>query len=168
MPDSEAGKQGRKALGAELIIPALSVGFTLYYFSTVWDLSWEAKADGLAIGWILLALICIFLVRTGARLRRRDATLSLAPLVLPLGAQRQRLALIAAIIAFILALPYLGFTFATALFMVAAMRILGVRSPRPLLAVSASVAGGGYLLFIAFLDTRFPRGLIEHFLQWLF
>lgn len=80
----------------------------------------------------------------------------------------QRLSLIAAIVVFILALPYLGFTLATALFMVAAMRLLGVRSPRSLLAVSASVAGGGYLLFIAFLDTRFPRGPIEQLLRWLF
>lgn len=168
MPDSEAGEQGKKALGAELIIPALAIGFTVYYFTTVWDLSWEAKADGLAIGWILLALIGVYLVKTGARLWRGEASLSLAPLIFPLGAQAQRLALIASIVVFILALPYLGFTLATALFMVAAMRILGVRSPKPLLTVSAAVAGGGYLLFIAFLDTRFPRGPIEHFLRWLF
>jgi hypothetical protein len=52
--------------------------------------------------------------------------------------------------------------------MIAAMRVLRVRNPKALLAVSVSVAGGGYLLFIAFLDTRFPRGPIEHFLRWLF
>ena len=168
MPDSETGKQGRKALGAELVIPALSIGFTVYYFSTVWDLSWEAKADGLAIGWILLALIAVFLARTGARWWRGEVSLSPAPLISPPGAHAQRLALVAAIVAFILALPHLGFTLATGLFMVAAMRILGVRSLKALATVSTSVAGGGYLLFIAVLDTRFPRGPIERLLQWLF
>jgi hypothetical protein len=75
---------------------------------------------------------------------------------------------VAAIVVFILVLPYLGFTLATALFMIAAMLILGVRKPASLLSVALAVAGGGYILFIAFLNTRFPRGPIEHLLKPLF
>ncbi len=160
--------KAKRSLGPDLIVPGIAIGFTLYYFATVWDLSWEAKSDGLAIGWILLLLIVIFLAKVGTQLWRGDATLSLDPMFHPLNVQAQRLALVAAIVAFILALPYLGFTLATALFMVVAMRILGVRSPKWLVIVSAFVAGGGYLLFIAFLDTRFPRGPIEQFLKGIF
>jgi hypothetical protein len=49
----------------------------------------------------------------------------------------------------------------------AAMLILGVRSPRALLGLSAAVAGSGYVLFILFLGTRFPRGVVEHLLARL-
>jgi hypothetical protein len=158
----------QRSLGPDLIIPGIAIAFTLYYFTTVWDLSWEAKADGLAIGWILLVLIGILFARVGVRLWRGHASLSLAPLVRPLPVQVQRLALVAAIVVFIVVLPYLGFTIATASFMIAAMLILGVRKPGVLLAVSLAVAGGGFVLFIAFLDTRFPRGPIEHLLKALF
>ena len=41
-PDNRNPK--RKAVGADLIIPALAVAFTIYYYSTVWELNWEAKA----------------------------------------------------------------------------------------------------------------------------
>jgi hypothetical protein len=165
---SASGTPSKKALGPELIIPALAFGFTLYYFGTVWDLAWEAKADGLAIGGILLVLIALLLVRIGVQLARGHASLSMDPLIRPWAPQAKRLALVAAIATFIFLLPYLGFTPATALFMIAAMLILGVRSPLPLAAVSLAVAGGGYILFIAFLDARFPRGPVEQFLKSLF
>jgi Tripartite tricarboxylate transporter TctB family len=168
MAPSPPRDKAKRSLGPDLIIPGIAVCFTLYYFTTVWDLSWEAKSDGLAIGWILLLLIAIFLAKVGKELWRGQATLSLVPLLHPRSAQAQRLALVVAIVVFILVLPYLGFTLATALFMVAAMLILGVRNAKSLMTVSTCVAGGGYLLFIAFLDTRFPRGPIEQFLKWLF
>jgi len=168
MNPSPPRDKAKRSLGPDLIVPGLAIGFTLYYFTTVWDLSWEAKSDGLAIGAILLLLIVIFLARVGSELWRGHATLSLVPMSRPPTVQVQRLALVAAIVVFILVLPYLGFTLATTLFMVVAMRILGVRKLPWLLTVSAGVAGGGYVLFIAFLDTRFPRGPIEQFLTWLF
>jgi Tripartite tricarboxylate transporter TctB family len=168
MPPPVPRDKAKHSFGPDLIIPGIAIGFTLYYFTTVWDLSWEAKADGLAIGWILVVLIAIFLAKVGVRLWQGDASLSLAPLTRPLGTQAQRLALVAAIVVFILVLPYLGFTLATALFMIAAMLILGVRKPASLLSVALAVAGGGYILFIAFLNTRFPRGPIEHLLKPLF
>ena len=168
MPPSPPQDTATRSLGPDLIIPVIAVCFTLYYFTTVWDLSWEAQSDGLAIGWTLLLLIAILLVKIAGQVRRGEATLSLAPLLHPVNVQAQRLALVAAIVVFILVLPYFGFTLATGLFMVAAMLILGVRELFLLLSVSLAVAGGGYVLFIAFLDTRFPRGPIEHLLRSLF
>ena len=46
----------RKPIGQELIIPLMAVGFTAYYFWTVQELAWEAKANGIIIGAILVGL----------------------------------------------------------------------------------------------------------------
>ena len=48
MPGEHLQQQGSapKPVGQELIIPALAVGFTVYYFWTVEELAWEAKANG--------------------------------------------------------------------------------------------------------------------------
>ena len=73
----ENGKPARQAIGADLIIPALAVIFTLYYCSTIWELNWEAKANGLAIGALLLLLVAIFLVKTAVRVKRGEATLGM-------------------------------------------------------------------------------------------
>jgi hypothetical protein len=161
-PDKE--KKKRPAIGADLIIPALAVAFTLYYFSTIWELGWEAKANGLAIGTTLLLLIGILLARVILQVRRGKATLSMDRILQPLESQGRRLGLIATIIAFILVLPWLGLTLAIFCFMCATMLVLGVRRPLPLLATAFCVAVGGYVGFIAVLNTRFPHGPVENIL----
>lgn len=165
-PDSRNPK--RKAVGADLIIPALAVAFTGYYYSTVWELNWEAKADGLAIGGLLILLVAVFLIRTALQVKRGEATLGMDKLLYPLEFQGKRWGLTAAIIVFIATLPYLGFTLGLFLFMGASLLILGVRKPRPILATAFSMAAGGYVLFIALLDTRFPHGPVEHLLARFF
>jgi hypothetical protein len=161
-------KPKRKAIGADLIIPALAVAFTIYYYSTVWELNWEAKADGLAIGALLILLVAVFLVRTALQMKRGEATLGMDKLLYPLEFQGKRWGLTTAIVVFIAALPYLGFTLGLFLFMCASLFILGVRKPRPILATAFSMAAGGYVLFIALLDTRFPHGPIEYLLARIF
>ena len=37
-------------LGADLVIPALALGFAVYFFVSIADLAWEAKANGMVIG----------------------------------------------------------------------------------------------------------------------
>ena len=165
-PDNRKPK--RQAIGADLIIPALAVAFTIYYYSTIWELNWEAQADGLTIGMLLIFLIAVFLVRTAIQVKRREATLGMDKLLYPLEFQGKRWGLIAAIIIFIASLPYLGFTLGLFLFMCASLLILGVRKPRPILATALSMAAGGYVLFIALLDTRFPHGPVEHLLARIF
>ena len=162
------GKTKRQAIGADLVIPVLAVAFTLYYFSTIWDLGWEAKANGLAIGTILLLLIGIFLVRTVLQMKRGEATLAMDRLLKPLESQGRRLGLIAAIMGFIVVIPWLGLTLAIFCFMCATMLVLGVRKPLPLLVTAFSVAAGGYVGFIAILNTRFPHGPVENLLARIF
>ncbi len=45
----------KKALGADLVIPALALSFAAYFFVSIADLAWEAKANGVVIGGILNA-----------------------------------------------------------------------------------------------------------------
>ncbi len=168
MTTSDQAKTKRQAIGADLVIPVLAVAFTLYYFSTIWDLGWEAKANGLAIGTILFLLIGIFVVRTVLLLKRGEATLSLDRLLKPLESQGRRLGLIAAIMGFIFVIPWFGLTLAIFCFMCATMLVLGVRKPLPLLTTALSVAVGGYVGFIAILNTRFPHGPVENLLARIF
>jgi hypothetical protein len=142
--------------------------FTIYYFVTIWDLVWEAQVNGLMIGSALLALIAIFLVRTGLDVARGRATLSLGPLLRPLDVQVKRTALLLLSIAFIALIEWLGFTIAVALFLFCALYALGVRNRVRLIAVPVLLALAGYLLFIVALDTRFPHGLVERLLGALF
>jgi hypothetical protein len=164
----ETEKPKKKALGADLVIPVLAVAFTLYYFSTIWELGWEAKANGLAIGTTLLLLIGIFLIRTVMQMKRGAATLAMDRLLKPRESQGRRMGLIGAIAVFIALIPWFGLTLAIFCFMCATMLILGVRKPLPLLAAAFTVAAGGYVGFIVILNTRFPHGPVETALARIF
>ena len=56
-------------LGADLIIPVLAAGFTLYYLISSFDLVWEARANGTIVGVTLLVLIAIQVARVVIKLR---------------------------------------------------------------------------------------------------
>lgn len=161
-------KPKRKAIGADLIIPALAVALTIYYYITVRELHWEAKTNGLVIGTLLLLLVTILLFRIAIRVKRGEATLGMDKILYPLEFQGRRWGLTAAVVIFIATLPYLGLTLGLFLFMGAALLILGVRKPWPILTMALSMAAGAYVLFIAILDTQFPHGPIESLLAHLF
>ena len=59
----------KKALGADLVIPALALGFAVYFFVSIADLAWEAKANGVVIGGVLVVLILVQVVRIGIAAR---------------------------------------------------------------------------------------------------
>jgi hypothetical protein len=164
MTASDKGKTKRQAIGADLVIPVMAVAFTIYYFTSIWDLNWEASANGLTVGAILLLLIGIFAIRTFLQLKRGEATLAMDKILKPRESQGRRLGLIGAIIGFILVIPYLGLTLALFFFMCATMLVLGVRKPLVLLGTALAVAAGGYVGFIAILNTRFPHGPVENLL----
>jgi hypothetical protein len=157
----------RGPAGGDWILPAAGIAFALYYISTVWDLPWEARANGLLLGSILLGLTAIFFVRAALALRGRRVTLSLAELVEPRALLVRRLGLFLLVVGFIAALPYLGFTLTVLAFMVGALLLLGERRPGVVAALALTVAAVGYLLFIVFLRARLPRGPIEGLLAWI-
>lgn len=147
-------------VGQELIIPALAVGFTGYYFWTVSELAWEAKANGIVIGGILLALVAILVARIFWRVTHRQATLRMT-----LGGtweiDRVRLALMGIMVAFLVLLPVLGTSISLAVMLFAAMWLLGARHWPTLIGVSLLTPLLVWGTLIVALGTRFPAGPFE-------
>lgn len=151
----------RSAQGADLIIPVMAAGFTIYFLASTWRLTWEARANGVAIGALLLVLIAIQLVRIGVGVAAGRYSPAFGGFVAPSPAQAQRLALIAILIVWIATIPWFGTTLSLVLVMAASMWVLGVRSWKTLASVSLGTAACVYLLFILMLRSRLPRGLFE-------
>ncbi len=168
MSDPSSRSGGKPSLGADLVIPGLGVLLAIYFFVTVSELPWEAKANAFAIGSVLLLLVAIFVIRIVIKVARGEATLGFEKLFDQASAQWKRLWLLISLIGFIALLPWLGFTLSLFLGMVASMLIMGVREPRPLLGTALGVAVCCYLMFIALLDTNFPHGPVETLLTPLF
>jgi hypothetical protein len=166
--DPGALPESKTAVGADLIIPALAAAFTLYFLIDSANLVWEARANGTLIGVTVLAMILIQLFRIAVKLREGTATLSLGEFARMSSGHAKRIAVLAVLIVFIATVPWLGTTLGLLLTMAALMWILGVRDPKVLVGAAAATAGTVYLLFIAFLKTQLPVGLIEHLLQKLF
>jgi len=162
------GPADKAALGADLVLPALGVAFAGYFFLSVQDLAWEAKATAVIVGAALLALIALLVARVLLRVAAGGASLSLAPLIEPRRTQPQRLAVLGLTGLFIVAIPWLGVTLGLFLLTGALMAVLGAGSWRRILATSGIVAATAYLLFIALLDSRLPRGPIEKLLAATF
>ena len=151
-------RESSKALGADLVIPALALAFAIYFFVSTADLVWEAKANGVVIGAALIILIVLQVGRVVLRLARGEGNLSLAPLW-HLGWKRAGLVAITAL--FIGAMPWLGLTLALWLGMLAQLYLIGVRRWKILLLLPTGTAACVYLLFIFVLDSGFPHGPIE-------
>ena len=151
----------KNPLGADLIIPALALGFAIYFFWSIADLAWEAKANGVVIGIALIALVVIQVTRIGVAVAQGRGDLSTGTLWQPRDVLVKRVGMVVVTIAFILLLQVLGLTLSLFLSMAAALWLMGVRRIPVLLGISFGVAAAAYLLFIAVLDAGFPHGVIE-------
>jgi hypothetical protein len=150
----------KRAAGGELIIPALAVGFTGYYFVTVDELGWEAKANGIVIGIILLGLVALLALRIFVQVARGQSSLRV-----DFGgwseANRTRLWLVAISVAFLVALPYLGTTLALGAMLLAAMWVMGARHWPSLLGVALALPLLVWLALMVGIGTRLPQGPLE-------
>ena len=163
---SDPDRPEPEAMGGQLIIPIAALIFTLYYFSTIIHSPFEAQVAAFFVGTILLILIALFLVKTALRVRHGGADLRLGELFRPRAVALKRLGLFLLTLGFILAIPYLGFTITTFLFLASAMLLLGARQrPGVTIGIAAAIALAGYLLFIVAFDTRFPRGPFEELMR---
>lgn len=153
--------------GADLVIPLLALAFAIYFFFSIRDLVWEAKANGVIIGTLLVALIVAQLVRTGLAIARGRADWRADALWQPRDALGKRIGMVGVTIAFIATLPWLGLTLGLLLGMAAALWAMGVRRPGVVAGLSVAVAAAAYLLFIAALNSAFPHGPIENLIAWL-
>jgi hypothetical protein len=148
-------------LGADLVIPALALAFAIYFFWSIADLAWEAKANGIVIGVALIALVVIQVARIALAVARGQGDLRTDPLWQPREVLRKRIGMVAVTVAFILLLQVLGLTLSLFTSMAAALWLMGVRRVPVILGISFGVAAAAYLLFIAVLDAGFPHGVIE-------
>jgi hypothetical protein len=155
----------KAALGADLVIPLLALGFASYFFCSISDLAWEAKANGVVIGTALIALVVVQVARIAFAVAQGQGDLRTDPLWQPRDVLRKRLGMVAVTFAFIPLLQVLGLTLSLFSAMAAALWIMGVRKPSLILGIAFGVAAAAYLLFIAALDAGFPHGPIEKLLS---
>ena len=154
----------KNPLGADLVIPALALGFAAYFFVSVADLAWEAKANGVMIGGILVVLIAAQVIRIAVQVAKRKADLGFSPLWEPRDALGKRVGMVLITIAFIATLDWLGLTLGLLLALFAALWIMGARG-KTLAIVPLAVALAAYLLFVALLHSDIPHGPIERLLS---
>jgi len=164
-PDPGASApQPRAALGGDIIIPALGFGLTAYYLASTVDLVWEAKATGIVIGLVLLALCIAHFVRIGLRLASGQGEFKLGDLIKDDAFNRQRLALLAMVAIYVLTIYWVGATIGLFFLLIACMRLLGVTRLRTLVGTAFLSAAVVHLALITLLDSKLPHGLI---LSWL-
>ena len=161
-------EQPKPSLGGDLVLPGMAAAFAAYYFASIWNLTWEAKANATVIGVILLVLIAIYLARVALQVVSGRASLRLGSLFAPRRVLGQRAMVLAITAIFVAALPWLGLTLGLFALVAALMLALGAGSIRAILLTAGAIAGGAYLLFIALLNSRLPRGPVESLLSALF
>jgi len=160
---------GSKApLGADLVIPLLALAFAGYFFVSISGLAWEAKANGVLIGGTLVVLVAAQLVRVGLKVRVGAGNLGFDRLLLPREALPKRIGMVALTALFIFAMDWLGLTLALFLATAAALYLMGVRKRSHLVWTPLCVSAFAYVMFIAILDSEFPRGPVEMLLARLF
>jgi hypothetical protein len=166
--NSEERGDTREPLAADFIVPLLACGLATYYLVTTTDLVWEARAAGVAVGVPLLALCFIHMGRTAWRIGKGRGSFSTGDMFANTPFNRQRLVLLLLITAFIAALPITGTTLGLFICLVGGMWVLGVRSVRTLILVSATASAVVYVLLMYLVASRLPHGPVEWLITWAF
>ena len=166
MTDETDEKPERKPIGGELLIPVAAALFTVYYFTTITDVPFNAQASALFVGTILLFLCVVFFIRILVGVRRGDLSLRVGALIEPVSFVPKRLILLGLTIAYIFVVDWLGFTLTTFLFLALSMTVLNDGKRKGFIAaLSAILAVAGWLLFVVAFETRFPAGPFEQLMQ---
>ncbi len=163
------GSGPKRSMGAELIIPAVAILFTLYYFTTIWNSPWTAQVSAFFIGTILIVLSAAFIVRSGILVFTKQADLGFGDLVSAEDIRNGRLALFGLTLIYVIVIEWGGFTLTTLGFLFLSMLILNKGRRLGLVTfLSLAITLAGYLLFIVAFQTRFPRGPFENLMDAVF
>jgi hypothetical protein len=148
----------------ELVVPILSVIFSLYYLYTIQDIPFLAQMYGGGISFFLIFLSIVVSTRIIVRIvkaRSEAAPPTFAEVKKAGRFYYKAIALALGMALYIGLMPYLGYVILSFLFVTAATWILGVKSiPRAML-MALGVTVAGYLLFIVFLQVRLPLGPVQ-------
>lgn len=154
--------QPPRMLAGELLIPALAVAFTLYFFSTIWNSPWTAKVSAFLVGGVLLTVCTLLFLRFAFLYKKGRALLSFGELFSREDISSGRVGLIISTVAYTALIDRLGFTLTTFLFLAISMLILSKGRRPALIGVSSAIISlCGWAVFIWAFDTRFPRGWFE-------
>jgi hypothetical protein len=148
-------------VGAEILIPGAAVALTAYYLASTADLSWEAKAAGVLIGSVLLALCGIQLLRILRAAAMGESRLGFGALAADTRDNRRRLGLVLLVLIFISTVEWLGVSLALFLLIAGSMAVMGVRNVRQLILVPGITALTVFVLLVWLLGTRLPWGPFE-------
>lgn len=162
------GQKKKRSIGADLVIPIMAAGYALYYIYTILDYPMEAQINGLFLGISLCSLVVVMLVRVAVQWFRGEVDFGMHRLLAPMTMIPTRLAFMALTVGYIVVIPWFGFTLTTFLYILGCLLVLGVRSRNILILMPLLSAAGGYVFFIAMLNTRFPKGPVEHLLSGMF
>jgi hypothetical protein len=163
----EQAPAAREPVAGDFIIPLLGSGLVAYYLASTTDLVWEAKATGVFVGVVLLALCLVHIARLLLRIRMRAAVFSFGALFSDTPFNRQRLGLLVLVALFIATLPWVGTTLGLFVLLMASMWLMGVRRLRTLVGVAFAAAATVYVLLIHLLGSRLPQGPVEQLLALL-
>ena len=157
-----------KPVLADLILPLGAAAYAVYYVLSVRSFPFQAQVSGMAMAILVCLLVAIYLIRTVIGIRKKRLYLGLgdflgAPETVP-----NRLVFLGLIIAYVVVVPWLGFTLTTFTFLCLSFAVVGVRPWRRVLVISATAAIAGWLFFIVLLGTRFPAGPFEYLMGALF
>jgi hypothetical protein len=152
----------KQSIGGDLVIPAVGLVFTLYYFSTIIDSPWTAQVSAFFIGAVLIALIVAFFVKSVVKVRRGEADFGFSGLFNRADITSGRLWLFVIMLLYVFLIEWGGFTLTTFGFLFSGMLVLSKGRRKGLIALmSTGLALGGYGLFIIAFETRFPHGPFE-------
>ncbi len=162
-------KQRPKNVLPDLIIPFLALAFTGYYLTTITEVPWIAQASAVTVSCLLLAAITAYFIRTAYRIKRGSEVIALPGPPRNPGMSLRRAGLFALTVAYVALIDSLGFTLTTSAFIFLGIIVLSSWSNWKTAAiVSLTCSVSGYVVFIYFFETRFPRGPIENALKGLF
>lgn len=158
----------RKPVGADLIIPVAAGAYAIYYVLSVRTFPWQAQMSGLMLAALMLLLVAIYLTRLVIGFRRGQYTMGFGDFFGAPATRVSRAIFVALIVGYILAVPYLGFTITTFVFLAISFHVAGARPVKRALLTAGIAAVGGWLFFIVLLNTRFPEGPFEQAMDALF
>jgi hypothetical protein len=164
---SDPSGRPKKQVGADTIIPILGALYAVYYVASVWDFPPEAQRSGIFMASLLLILVFLFFVRTAYEFATGKAELDFSALLGPKDGRKSRLAFFGLILGYLVIVPWGGFTLTTFLFLLGGSLLAGLRPFKKALIFAGCAAISGWLFFIVLLNTRFPVGPFETFVNWL-
>ena len=168
-------RSGPRNILPDCMIPVMAVCFAIYYLTTITEVPWISQASAIVVSMLLFLSVLAFVVRSTLRIRRGEEKLHLA---LPgTGAwasghgdtfwiNMKRLALLVLTIGYVWIIDSWGFTITTFVFILLGILLLSsLANWKRALLVALSCSVVGYIVFIHFFQTRFPRGPIENWLK---